>query len=63
MYFKRTLAALAATSLATRIIGGLALGIFTGLFFGEPAAALQPVADIYNTGIFFSRLDQHSLTR
>jgi Na+/H+-dicarboxylate symporter len=34
-------------SLALRIIAGLVLGLFTGLFFGEPAAALQPVADIY----------------
>jgi len=34
-------------SLSTRIIAGLLLGIFTGLFFGEPAAVLQPVADIY----------------
>jgi Na+/H+-dicarboxylate symporter len=41
------LAILGRTSLSTRIIAGLALGIFTGLFFGEPAAALQPVADIY----------------
>ena len=34
-------------SLSARIILGLALGVFTGLFFGESAAALQPVADIY----------------
>ncbi len=34
-------------SLSTRILAGLALGILTGLFLGEPAAALQPVADIY----------------
>jgi Na+/H+-dicarboxylate symporter len=34
-------------SLSTRIIAGLALGIFTGLFFGESAAVMQPVADIY----------------
>ncbi len=35
------------TSLSTRILWGLGLGIVTGLFLGEPAAALQPVADIY----------------
>ena len=34
-------------SLSARILAGLGLGIFTGLFFGEPAAVLQPVADIY----------------
>jgi len=34
-------------SLSVRIIAGLGLGVFTGLFFGEPAAVLQPVADIY----------------
>lgn len=34
-------------SLSTRIMLGLALGLLTGLFFGEPAAALQPLADIY----------------
>jgi len=34
-------------SLSSRIIAGLALGIFTGLFFGEPAEVLQPIADIY----------------
>ena len=34
-------------SLSTRIILGLALGIFTGLFFGEPVVILQPIADIY----------------
>jgi Na+/H+-dicarboxylate symporter len=44
---KTILALLGRTSLSTRIIAGLALGIFTGLFFGEPAAVLQPVADIY----------------
>ena len=47
MHPKRILAAIAASSLSTRIITGLALGIFTGLFLGEPAAVLQPVADIY----------------
>ena len=34
-------------SLSTRILIGLGLGIFTGLFFGESAAILQPLADIY----------------
>jgi Na+/H+-dicarboxylate symporter len=33
--------------LSTQIIIGLALGILVGLFFGEPAAALQPLADVY----------------
>ena len=47
MHFKRILAAFGRISLSVRIIAGLALGIFTGLFFGEPASALQPVADIY----------------
>jgi Na+/H+-dicarboxylate symporter/ABC-type amino acid transport substrate-binding protein len=40
-------AAFGRLSLSVRIIAGLALGVFVGLFFGEPAAALQPVADIY----------------
>jgi len=34
-------------SLATRIIIGLALGILTGLFVGEMASVLKPVADGY----------------
>lgn len=34
-------------SLSTRILLGLALGIMVGLFFGEPAGVLQPLADIY----------------
>ena len=34
-------------SLSARILIGLGLGIFAGLFFGEPAAVLQPAADIY----------------
>ena len=34
-------------SLSTRILIGLGLGVFTGLFFGESAALLQPLADIY----------------
>lgn len=33
--------------LSAQILVGLALGILIGLFFGEPAAALQPIADIY----------------
>ena len=47
MSIKSLLAAAGNLSLSTRIIAGLGLGIFVGLFFGEPAAALQPVADIY----------------
>jgi Na+/H+-dicarboxylate symporter len=34
-------------SLSSRIIVGLMLGVLVGLFFGEGAAALQPVADVY----------------
>jgi Na+/H+-dicarboxylate symporter len=34
-------------SLSTRIVIGLILGILVGLFFGEGAAVLQPLADIY----------------
>ena len=34
-------------SLSMRIIVGLVIGVLIGLFFGEGAAALQPVADIY----------------
>ena len=34
-------------SLSAWILIGLGLGIFTGLFFGESATALQTVADIY----------------
>jgi Na+/H+-dicarboxylate symporter len=34
-------------SLSGRIVVGLAAGVFIGLFFGEGAAVLQPVADIY----------------
>ena len=34
-------------SLSTRILLGLGTGLFTGLFLGEPAAALQPVTDVY----------------
>jgi Na+/H+-dicarboxylate symporter len=35
------------SDLTIRILVGLGLGILTGLFFGEPAAVLQPLADIY----------------
>ncbi|MEE4146059.1 MAG: cation:dicarboxylase symporter family transporter [Halieaceae bacterium] len=42
-----TLSLWSQASLSTRILAGLGLGILTGLFLGEPAAALQPVADIY----------------
>jgi Na+/H+-dicarboxylate symporter len=41
------LARWARLGLSTQIIIGLTLGIIGGLFFGEPAAALQPLADIY----------------
>jgi Na+/H+-dicarboxylate symporter len=34
-------------SLSARILVGLGTGIFAGVFFGEPAAVLQPLADIY----------------
>jgi len=34
-------------SLSTRILVGLVLGALIGLFFGEAAAALQPLADVY----------------
>lgn len=34
-------------SLSSRILIGLGLGVFVGLFFGEAAAALQPIADVY----------------
>jgi Na+/H+-dicarboxylate symporter len=44
---KPILAWLAHTSLSIRILAGLGLGVFTGLFFGEPTAALQPLADVY----------------
>jgi Na+/H+-dicarboxylate symporter len=33
--------------LTAQIVIGLAFGVVVGLFFGEPAAALQPLADIY----------------
>jgi Na+/H+-dicarboxylate symporter len=41
------LARLTRTSLSTRIVAALGLGAFTGLFFGEPVAVLQPLADVY----------------
>ncbi|MCM5570083.1 cation:dicarboxylase symporter family transporter [Burkholderiaceae bacterium FT117] len=40
-------AASARLGLSARILIGLAVGVLAGLFFGEPAAALQPIADIY----------------
>ncbi|MGZ9032382.1 MAG: cation:dicarboxylate symporter family transporter, partial [Burkholderiaceae bacterium] len=33
--------------LSARILIGLAVGVFVGLFFGERAAVVQPIADIY----------------
>ena len=47
MTASRLFTALGRTSLSVRILAGLLLGVCVGLFFGEPAAALQPVADIY----------------
>ena len=44
---KRILTRWSALSLSARILVGLGAGILTGLFFGEPAAILQPVADAY----------------
>jgi Na+/H+-dicarboxylate symporter len=44
---KRTFSVWTGSSLSARILIGLGAGIFTGLFFGEPAAVLQPVADAY----------------
>jgi len=41
------LARLSRISLSARIVAGLALGVLTGLFFGEGAAVLQPLADVY----------------
>lgn len=35
------------SSLSARILAGLFLGVLTGLFFGEPSSALQPIADVY----------------
>jgi Na+/H+-dicarboxylate symporter len=34
-------------SLSAQIVAGLVLGVAVGLFFGESAAVLQPLADIY----------------
>jgi len=47
MKLAKVTVALRRPSLSVRIVTGLVLGTFLGLFFGEPAAALQPVADIY----------------
>jgi len=44
---KSILARWSRMSLAKRILTGLGVGIFSGLFVGEPAAALQPLADTY----------------
>jgi len=44
---KRIISRWSGLSLSARILIGLGAGIFTGLFFGEPAAVLQPVADAY----------------
>jgi Na+/H+-dicarboxylate symporter len=44
---KAVLAWLSHISLSARIVAGLALGVLTGLFFGEAAAVLQPLADVY----------------
>lgn len=35
------------SSLSTRILFGLGLGVFAGLFFGEYAQVLEPLGDIY----------------
>ncbi|MGR8921756.1 MAG: cation:dicarboxylate symporter family transporter [Gammaproteobacteria bacterium] len=43
----RLLAAYFGLGLSVRILVGLGLGLLVGLFLGEPAAALQPIADIY----------------
>ncbi|HEY5775454.1 MAG TPA: cation:dicarboxylase symporter family transporter [Xanthomonadales bacterium] len=44
---KRTISGWMRLSLSARILIGLGLGIFAGLFFGEASAILQPLADIY----------------
>ncbi len=44
---KKFFTAWSGMSLSARILIGLGLGIFAGLFFGEPAAILQPIADVY----------------
>lgn len=44
---KRVFSRWSGLSLSARILTGLGIGILTGLFFGEPAALLQPVADAY----------------
>jgi Na+/H+-dicarboxylate symporter len=47
MSMSAVFAAVSRLSLSARILWGLGLGVSMGLFFGEPAAALQPLADIY----------------
>ena len=47
MSTKNLLTTFSRLSLSARILVGLGLGIFTGLFFGESAEVLQPAADIY----------------
>ena len=47
MTTQSTLGSLSRMSLSARILLGLGLGIFVGLFFGESSAVLQPLADIY----------------
>jgi Na+/H+-dicarboxylate symporter len=44
---KRLFSGWSGLSLSARILIGLGAGIFTGLFVGEPAENLQPLADIY----------------
>lgn len=44
---KRLFSGWSGLSLSARILIGLGAGIFTGLFIGEPAGNLQPVADTY----------------
>ena len=44
---KRVYSRWAGMSLSARILVGLGAGLLTGLFFGEPAAILQPAADAY----------------
>jgi Na+/H+-dicarboxylate symporter len=47
MHVTATLAPIARLSLSSRISAGLLLGTFIGLFFGDGAAVLQPISDIY----------------
>lgn len=44
---KRIASVWGSMSLSVRILIGLGLGVFVGVFFGEPAAVMQPVADVY----------------